>query len=476
LIVFQYRVLYIFVVHQLEDTIAAIITPIGEGGIAVLRVSGKQAIEVADRGFRGQRPLAEVPTQTVHVGHFIDPLGAELDEVVATIFREPHSYTTEDVVELSCHGSSFVAKRILSALLAYGARMAEPGEFTKRAFLHGRIDLSQAEAVAELIRSQSDVSHKASLRQLEGALSERVGNIREKLIQMCGLLELELDFVEENIQFTDRDATVQELESLIFNVSQIIDSYEFGRICRDGVKVVIAGKTNVGKSSLLNALLDIDRSIVTNVSGTTRDVIEENICIGGMIFRLVDTAGLRETEDIVELEGIRRTEEQLRAADLVLFVIDATEGYSGSDFALLRNILGKAADGKSIVVINKIDLLNGEMSVASPCFSGCPTIPVSAVQRLGLDTLRDELLRQSSHSLATHVDSSVVITNARHQRCLTKVKESIGRSLKALRKGESNELIALDLRIALDTLGEITGVVTTDDVLNEIFSKFCIGK
>ncbi|TAK65482.1 MAG: tRNA uridine-5-carboxymethylaminomethyl(34) synthesis GTPase MnmE, partial [Bacteroidetes bacterium] len=285
--------------HQ-DDTIAAIITPIGEGGISVIRISGAQAIEIAENGFRGKQRLSDVASHTVHFGSYIGGEGELLDDVLATIFKQPHSYTGEDVVEISCHGSILVTQKILESIIQHGARIAEPGEFTKRAFLNGKMDLTQAEAVADIIRTNSDRSHKASLLQLKGRTSQAIKSIRDKLLNICSLVELELDFSEEGLEFINRSEIESRLVSVIGEIEKLINSYSQGRVIRDGVKVVIFGKPNVGKSSLMNALLEKERAIVTHISGTTRDTIEENIHINGILFRLVDTAGLRETNDLIE--------------------------------------------------------------------------------------------------------------------------------------------------------------------------------
>lgn len=463
--------------HQ-EDTIVAIITPIGVGGIAVLRLSGKDAISIADRAFRGKQSLRVVATHTAHFGTIVEKNGETIDEVVATVFKEPHSYTGENVVEISCHGSIFIAQRILSAFVELGARHAEAGEFTKRAFLNGKIDLSQAEAIADLIQSRSVLSHKASLAQLEGRLSSKITELRDKLINLCGLEELELDFVEEGLEFLDKSKISEEVKKAIEIITQLIDSYEFGKMCRDGVKVVLTGKTNVGKSSLLNALLNEDRAIVTAISGTTRDVIEENIVINGLLFKLIDTAGLRETQDVVEIEGIKRTRKEVKDADIALFLVDASKGLDDEDRASLeevRTIRGTIGNG-IVLVENKVDLLNGKSGATIPSEIDIQRVQISAKTGKGLNELRSRLYEIALKGSSYSIESSLVVTNSRHKDALIRAKESLEKVVKGLEQGQSNEFLAIDLRNAVNSLGEIIGAVTTDDILNAIFSKFCIGK
>ncbi len=299
-----------------EDTIAAIATPIGEGGIAVIRVSGPDALAVADLGFRGKQKLSTVLTHTAHVGFFYDRTNEVIDEVIATVFRKPHSYTTEDVVEISCHGGIYITKKILGEIIMAGARMALPGEFTQRAFINGRIDLSQAEAVADLIKSHSELSHKTSIQQLHGRISHEIATLREKILNICSLLELELDFSEEGIEFKGRTVLVEEIQEIINTVDQMLSTYKVGKIYREGARIVIAGRPNAGKSSILNALINEDRSIVTNVAGTTRDIILESLIIEGVLFNIIDTADYVKAKILFEKQGIKRTEQEINKADI----------------------------------------------------------------------------------------------------------------------------------------------------------------
>ncbi|MEE9225238.1 MAG: tRNA uridine-5-carboxymethylaminomethyl(34) synthesis GTPase MnmE [Bacteroidota bacterium] len=462
-----------------DDVIAAIATPIGEGGISVIRLSGNGAFEVADRGFRGKVRLSEARTHTAHFGHMIDQSGEVLDEVVAVVFRGPHSYTAEDVVELSCHGGLWITRTVLDAVIANGGRLAEPGEFTKRAFLNGRIDLSQAEAVADLIRARTDLAHRSSLHQLEGKLSESINVVRNELIEMCGLLELELDFVEEDIEFLDKPTLARRLSSVIVKIDLLIQSYSFGKVCREGIKVVLSGNTNVGKSSLLNALLNENRAIVTEIPGTTRDVIEENLNIDGVLFRVVDTAGLRETVDIVEQEGVRRSENQILSCDILVLVFDASQPVGEPDRVLIERILGKIDSKQTgcLVVQNKMDLVsNGQSDGVLQFLSRYRRVNISALTGMGLDDVRREFVKLALGGRTDSSEGTVTVTNSRHKQALEKARDHLRLALRSIEERQSGEFVAVDLRSALDFLGEIVGTVTTEDILNSIFSKFCIGK
>jgi tRNA modification GTPase len=461
-----------------DDTIVAVITPPGEGGIAVLRLSGADAIAAVDKVFHGKQPLALAASHTAHVGTLADADGGLLDEVVVTIFRAPHSYTAENVAEVSCHGSAFIAEKILNSFVRAGIRPAEPGEFTRRAFLNGRIDLSQAEAVAELIRSRSDAAHKASLYQLQGLHTNKFQELKSRILDLCSLLELELDFSEEGISLIETSTCEGKIRGLITDLSQLIDSYRFGKVYRDGIKVVLAGKPNVGKSSLLNALLNERRSIVTNISGTTRDTIEEAIRLSGYYVRVVDTAGLRETDDIVEQEGIRRTEAEIEDADVVAYIVDASSRDFQEDDARVRQLLeAKGEKAALMVVTNKIDLVGAYDGASGPDVpAGIEIFPVSAKSGSGIEELKKALSDRCFSGNFHPAEKSVVITNARHQANLVQARESLSKALETLRDGQSNEFVAVDLRSALRQIGEITGISTTEDVLNNIFANFCIGK
>lgn len=452
-----------------EDTIVAIATPIGTGALSVIRVSGKGAIAIVDSRFIGRQPLGTAASHTAHFGRFTDERKEAIDEVVATVFRAPHSYTAEDIVEISCHGGALITRRILESLLLAGARSALPGEFTRRAFLNGRIDLSQAEAVADMIQAKSELARKASFQQLSGRFSQHIGNIRDKLLKICSLLELELDFAEEGLEFTDRGKISSEIVDLIALIDDLVQSYEVGKLWRDGVSVVIAGQPNVGKSSILNALLKEARAIVTPHPGTTRDTIEENIVIDGILFRLIDTAGLRSTNDVVEIEGIQRTHSEIGRGDLIMFVLDGSRKIDEIDEKMISELEERHSD--YLLVVNKIDIAGRE--VASPVANATR---ISATTGEGLEDLRQRLVRKTLNGQSNSPEASIVVTNARHKESLLKGKECLLSALKSLQEGSSNEFIAIDIREAMSTLGEIIGVVTTDDLLDSIFSKFCIGK
>ena len=455
------------------DTISAIATPLGEGGISVIRISGRQAFTVADRVFVGRSKLADSPSHTAHFGRVVDDSGSFVDEVVAVTFRAPNSYTCEDVVELSCHGGYIVTQKVLQVILSAGGRLAEPGEFTKRAFLNGRLDLSQAEAVGDLIHSQSEAAYRSSVRQLSGELSREIKGVRDELLNLSSLLELELDFSEEDVEFANRKTLEDRLVGAVGVVDRLLESYAVGKVYKEGVRVTIAGKPNAGKSSLLNALLREDRAIVSPIPGTTRDTISESVSIGGVLFRLTDTAGLRETTDTIEHEGVERAQKEAEEADIVLLVMDYEEQYYNGTEPMYRR-LADACNHSGIRLIkvwNKIDLYRSEAPRSTTEGSG---YYVSALLGDGIDFLRNGLSKVVLSDQFN--ESSVVVTNARHRDALSRAKRSLGLALDTLKGGKSGEFVALDLRAGLGALGEITGEVTTEDILNNIFSKFCIGK
>ncbi len=461
-------------VHH-DDTIAAIATPIGEGAIAVVRISGAQAISFADKVFRGKARLEVANGYTIHLGRLFDNTGTEIDEVLAAVFRNPHSYTGEDSVEISCHGGMFVTQRVLETILNTGVRQAEPGEFTKRAFLNGKIDLSQAEAVADIISARSERSYRVSLNQLEGRFSEEVKRIRAGLLELSSLLELELDFSEDGIELIERTEIVRRIESTSSNMLQMIDSYQKGKVFREGVSVAIVGEPNAGKSSLFNALLKENRAIVTEVPGTTRDHIEENITLEGILFRLTDTAGLRDTADVVEREGVKRAEEVVRHSDIVILVADTSGGIDRQ--RIIEFIQRRELPRKGIVAYNKRDLWEkksftaGEIQMGDRLFS---EVAISAKTGDGLSDLRDIMIRSVISQESETVGMQV--TNHRHKVALVKAVESLAAARASAEASMSDEFIATDIREAADRLAEITGEITTDDTLNNIFSSFCIGK
>jgi tRNA modification GTPase len=464
-----------------SDTIAAIATPEGEGGISVIRISGEGAIAVADHGFRGAAVVDKMSSHTAHYGRFVDEQEKSIDNVVALVFRRPNSYTGEDTVELSCHGGRYLTKKILETVLRFGARAALAGEFTKRAFLNGRIDLAQAEAVADLIHARSERAHQSSLAQLNGVLSERIASVREKLIDSLGLLEIELDFAEDGYEFTQKSEVAGRLRAVISQTKDLMSTYSVGRVYRDGVKVALAGAPNVGKSSLLNALLQENRAIVTEIPGTTRDIIEESIGLGGLLFDLSDTAGIRDTKDPIEKEGVRRAEEQLAKCDILVLMLDSTRAV-GHEEATAIDRLTKAVELRGagcIFVQNKIDVVSPQKDHPKDfehITRGHEAVRVSAKTHQGLDALKDLLVRKALRDASSRSEGGLTITSARHYSALERTAKSLTLALETVESGGSGEFVAVDLRIALDALGEIVGVISTEDILNSIFSRFCIGK
>lgn len=463
------------------DTIAAIATALGEGGISVIRVSGPEAIRIVANGFSGKRMLSEAPTHTAHYGVFKDQNGNEIDEVISVLYRQPNSYTGENVVEVSCHGGVFITKRVLSTIIEFGARHAEPGEFTKRAYLNGKMDLSQAEAVADLIRSRTEFSNRASMHQLQGMLSGKISALRDRLIRTLGLLELELDFVEEDIEFIKREDLIAEVNQTMVGIEDLLATYRVGKILREGLKVVLAGAPNVGKSSILNSLLGENRAIVTELPGTTRDVIEENVNLDGLLVRLVDTAGVRMTDHIVEAEGVRRSEIQVRDCNILLLVFDASRQLEEIDIEMARRLLTelKPAEAKCMLLLNKNDLpskIEIDKIDEIEFLIELPKVSLSATTGNGMEELRRSVVNSLGMDHNRIQEGSAIVTTERHYTALIKARESSLAAKESLEKGKTTELAAVDIRAALDYLGEIIGVVTTDDILNDIFSKFCIGK
>ncbi len=456
------------------DTIAACATPAGEGGIAVLRVSGPRAFAITDISFRGTVTAARASSHTLHFGTIVRA-GEAVDTVVVSVFRAPHSYTGEDVAEISCHGGFFVSQTILALLLESGARLAAPGEFTLRAFLNGKMDLSQAEAVNDLIHAKTEKAHRTSLQQLEGKLSRYVRTLRQELLDLCSLFELELDFSEEEITLADRDASARTIARIRGTVDDAVASYAGGKLVREGATVVLAGKPNAGKSSLLNILLNENRAIVSHIPGTTRDSIEESISLNGLLFTFIDTAGLRDTVDEIELEGVRRTQQHVAAADVVVVLIDASVPPEAED-ALLYKKIEETVSGHTVLlyVLNKSDkhvVFDADTTGTSPtrrCTISCKT-------HEGIAAFKDMLYAAVLPAYDGDAQS-VTVTNIRHKQSFELAGASLRRALDAVEAGSSGDFVAVDLRDALDHLGTIIGITTPDDILNNIFSKFCIGK
>lgn len=446
-----------------HDTIVAPATAAG-GAIAVVRVSGREALALCDRIFRGRRPLAEADGYTVHYGEIMDG-NRIVDDVLATVFRAPHSYTGEDSVEISCHGSSYIVSEILRLLTAAGGRMAQPGEFTIRAYLAGKLDLSQAEAVADTIAASSRAAHALASTQMRGGYSDELEQLRDKLLHLTSLLELELDFSEEEVEFADRTTLRETMQRIGREIDRLRNSFSLGNAIKEGVAVAIAGAPNVGKSTLLNRLLNEERAMVSEIAGTTRDVIEERANIGGVLFRFLDTAGIRSTDDRLERMGIERTMESIRRAQIVIHMIDATllETSCKPDFAL-------RPDQQLLTVANKIDQVPATLTLPENA------IGISAKQGTGLDQLCDALRGAVDTEALYHGDP--VVSNNRHYEALTTAREALDRALEGLGNDLPTDLLSEDIRQVIHHLGSITarGSIAPDEVLQNIFSKFCIGK
>ncbi|WP_345072641.1 tRNA uridine-5-carboxymethylaminomethyl(34) synthesis GTPase MnmE [Hymenobacter fastidiosus] len=455
----------------LSDTIIALSTPPGAGAIAMLRLSGPAAVSLTDAVFAGKR-LRDQPSHSLHVGTIRDG-DRILDEVVISLFRGPHSYTREDVVEISCHGSDYIVQQILTLLTRHGARLAEAGEFTKRAFLHGAFDLAQAEAVADLIAADSALSHQVALKQMRGGFSQELRELRGRLVKFAALLELELDFGEEDVEFADRTGLVSLLQEVQALVRRLLRSFELGNVIKNGVTTVIAGKPNAGKSTLLNGLLNEERAIVSAIAGTTRDLIEDEVSIEGIRFRFVDTAGLRDTTDEVESMGVERTKKRVLQAALLLYLFDITRTTPDEVQAEIEAL----NPGRLIPVLavgNKRDVASEEEIAA---FQHLPeTVLIAAARGEGLGELQATLLQRVRGAGLDATGAATIVTNLRHARSLEKTNEALDSVLLGLANGMGTELLAADLRQALAALGEITGEISSDDLLTSIFTQFCIGK
>ena len=459
--------------HQLmgwDDTIVALATPPGVGAIGVIRLSGEKAIEIANNLFPSKN-LAEQASHAAHVG-LLQEGNRILDEVVITLFKCPRSYTGEDVVEISCHGSPFVQRQVIDAIIQKGARLARPGEFTQRAFLKGKLDLTQAEAVADLIASGTQAAQRAALQSLRGGFSEELKQLREQLIQFSALLELELDFSQEDVTFADRTQLKELLLRLEKATHALLDSFKLGNVIKNGVRVAIVGKPNAGKSTLLNSLLNENRAIVSEVAGTTRDTIEEILNIEGVLFRLIDTAGLRDTTvDQIERVGIERSREKMKSADLILYLFDIADSIDE-----IKNwVFDAQAQGfRFLLVANKLDL--AESALLGAVSSNLSVIPlfISAKDKTNLDELKKAMLQEVLSGEMLH--ENTIVTNERHYQALQQVALALADTNRGIENGLASDLLALEIRRCLQYLGEITGEITNEDQLDFIFSKFCIGK
>jgi tRNA modification GTPase len=455
----------------LDDTIAAIATPPGEGGLAIIRISGTQALKIADRCFApgGKRSpaLSQAATHTIHYGRIVRR-GNVVDEVLAAVMRAPRTFTREDTVEITCHGGILPAKTVLDAVLENGARLAEPGEFTRRAFLNGRIDLTQAEAVTDVIRSRTELALRAANEQLAGKLSQRIDRLREDLLKTLAHIEAHIDFPDEDIAPATKQELLTRLEQAVAFMEELLRTANEGQILRRGIRAAIIGRPNAGKSSLLNQLLGRDRAIVSAVPGTTRDTIEETANIRGLPIVFVDTAGLRETRDEIESEGVRRSRQMLEQAELVLHVVDASRPITAADEQYHAELKGK----KQILVCNKVDL---PVQFQPPAGLTEPMVEVSCLNGKGIESLK-ETIQQLVWSGEIKAEMLEAMINSRHQDALNRARTSTRHTLEALRAGQTLELAAMDLRIAVNAIGEIVGKTTTEDLLDMIFSQFCIGK
>ena len=453
-----------------DDTIVALATPPGIGAIGVIRVSGPKTFDIINRLYN-KKDLNQQPGHTIVVG-FLKDNEQKLDEVVMSVFKNPSSYTGEDVIEISCHGSVFVQQQVINAIIKNGGRLARPGEFTQRAFLNGKLDLTQAEAVGDLIASNTEASRNAAINNIRGGFSVILKDLREQLIQFSSLIELELDFSEEDVEFADRTKFINLINTSQKVVKQLSNSFHLGNVIRNGVSVAIVGKPNAGKSTLLNTLLNENRAIVSDIPGTTRDTIEEILNINGVLFRLIDTAGIREhSTDVIENLGVIKSHEKIKEADIVVFVFDVA---TISDPALLDFLNDLLSENKKVIAVaNKIDAVPNTETVF-PKHTNLTQVFISAKNHVGIDDLKEGLFASATHEKS--ITENVIITNARHYESLQKIDGALTEILEGLHSKLSGDLLSTDIHTALHYLGELTGQITNEDRLDYIFSKFCIGK
>ncbi len=462
-----------------QDTIVALATAPGSGAIAVIRLSGANALSLAANVFRSAsgKDITKQKSHTLHLG-YVEDEGKVYDQVLLSIFKGPNSYTGENVVEISCHGSAYIQQQIIQLLLRKGAKMAQAGEFTLRAFINGKLDLSQAEAVADLIASDNEASHQVAMQQMRGGFSNEIARLREELLNFASLIELELDFAEEDVEFADRTQFFELLNRIEFVLKRLIDSFAVGNVIKNGIPVAIVGEPNVGKSTLLNALLNEERAIVSDIAGTTRDTIEDELVISGIGFRFIDTAGIRETEDVVESIGIKKTFEKINQAQVVVYLVDSYQlSATDGEIARLKNEIGKIKNQfplkPLIIIANKADKLTAEQS-ENILTDIEDVMLISAKENAGVERLKDKLL-SFVNTGALH-NNETIVTNSRHYDALIKALEEIQKVTFGLTSGVPADLIAIDIRQALYYFGEITGQVTNDELLGNIFANFCIGK
>ncbi|RKS03331.1 tRNA uridine-5-carboxymethylaminomethyl(34) synthesis GTPase MnmE [Flavobacterium sp. 102] len=466
-----------------QETIVALASPSGAGAIAVIRISGNDAITIAEQVFQSVsgKAISKQKTHTIHLGHIVDE-GKVYDQVLLSIFKNPHSYTGEDVIEISCHGSTYIQQQIIQLLLRKGCRMAQAGEFTLRAFLNGKLDLSQAEAVADLISSDNEASHQIAMQQMRGGFSNEIAKLREELLNFASLIELELDFAEEDVEFADRTQFKDLLNRIEFVLKRLIDSFAVGNVIKNGIPVAIVGEPNVGKSTLLNALLNEERAIVSDIAGTTRDTIEDELVIEGIGFRFIDTAGIRETKDVVESIGIKKTFEKIEQAQVVLLLVDGSRLSVESLTSVkieIEKIRNQFPLKPIVIIINKKDLIDQEMlSTINHQLTTDnrqpTTIYISAKNKEGIEDLKNQLM--SFVNTGALRNNETIVTNTRHYDSLLKALEEIQKVRFGMDTNLSSDLMAIDIKQALYYFGEITGEVTNDELLGNIFANFCIGK
>lgn len=455
-----------------NDTIAALATAAGQSAISIVRLSGDCAVEISKQIFRSKENLETIQPRRVLVGKIYDG-NAEIDEVVVIKYQSPHSYTTEDMIEINCHGGVYVSQKILELLVKFGARIAMPGEFTLRAFLNGRLDLAQAEAVADIIKSRTEFSLRTSVNQLSGKLSENIFSIRNMLLDSCSLLELELDFSEEDVEFLDRVEFLKKLDQTKNEIEELLSTFNAGRIAREGVKLVIVGKPNVGKSSLLNLLANEDRAIVTEIPGTTRDSLEVQLDLKGIWFRIFDTAGIKFSTDPIEAEGIKRSKAHLNSADIILHLFDGSLPLEEDDFSIINRI-EKLEQKKIIRVVNKADLPR-KIDYVKLFSDSVKNMSISVLTKSGINELEKTIVDMAQENSDLSFEQTL-ISNVRHWEALNNCLKNITNATRELENKTSAEFVAVFLRDALDDLGQIIGITTSEEILNNIFAKFCIGK
>lgn len=457
-----------------EDTIAAISTAQGAGGIGIIRISGDRAFEIASKIFKGKKPFEEIKSHTINFGRIVRPENGEVvDEVLLTKMKKPNTFTREDIVEINCHGGIIVVKTILELLLKLGSRLAEPGEFTKRAFLNGRMDLSQAEAVIDIINAKTEASTKAAVDQLEGRLSRKIKEVRGKLIELIAHIEVTVDYPEHDIEEITGEKVYQDALQIQESLNKLLQGFEKGRIIREGLSLVIIGRPNVGKSSLLNELAGKNKAIVTDIPGTTRDIIEEYINVNGIPVKITDTAGIRETEDVVEKIGVEKAKKALENADLIVIMVDASAGISEEDLEIARQV----GDRKFILLVNKVDIAAvSEVDSIVKQFEGASKIIRTSIKEgVGIEEL-ENTIEQMFTKGEINTENDILVTNVRHKDLIEKALASIKDACTAYEAGMPLDCITIDIKNAAEYLGQVTGESVNEDIMHEIFSRFCIGK